>query len=269
MIVQTSAEFARRFSEPGIEISYSGYVTTDEKWRQPPLPTHISRLYYVEEGAGMLVSPAEEMALEPGYVYLAPCGTPCGYYGTDAVTRLFFHIRVPGADGRDAFSGCGRFVRIPFSVERIRRMTACYFNGELTAQLELKREIFDTVCRFLRDPLCTLPAGPTLSEPVIRAMEYIQKNRRANLTVREVADACFVSPALLARLFREQMYTGVARYIEELLMLEARRRLSEGDSSIGEISEALGYCDQFYFSRRFSALFGISPREYRKNRSYT
>ena len=31
-----------------------------------------------------------------------------------------------------------------------------------------------------------------------------------------------------------------------------------------EISERLGFCDQFYFSRRFKEKYGSSPREYRK-----
>jgi len=87
--------------------------------------------------------------------------------------------------------------------------------------------------------------------------------------VREVAEHCYVSAALLRRRFREEMGMSPAAYIERCVMQEARRRLTEGEESLGVISERLGFCDQFYFSRRFRAFFGVSPREYRNGHFYT
>jgi AraC-like DNA-binding protein len=56
----------------------------------------------------------------------------------------------------------------------------------------------------------------------------------------------------------------VGKYINDLLMFEAGRLLAADGRTIGEISAALGFCDQFYFSRRFAGHFLMTPREYRK-----
>jgi AraC-like DNA-binding protein len=36
------------------------------------------------------------------------------------------------------------------------------------------------------------------------------------------------------------------------------------DMTVREIARTLGYADEFHLSRRFSAHFGVPPRDYRK-----
>ena len=50
----------------------------------------------------------------------------------------------------------------------------------------------------------------------------------------------------------------------ERLMYSAQRKLLCTDLSVNEISEAFGFCDQFYFSRYFKRRCGESPLRYRK-----
>ena len=268
MKVETSAAFLRGDPIPTPTVTYSGYIKTDASWRSAPLPTDISRLYFVEEGSGMLLSHEERIPLRPGYAYLAPCGLACGYYGTDSVTKLFFHLSLPYRE-QDAFRGCGHFLELPFPVEQIRQMTAWYFSEKQEDQLRLRTALLHTVCRFLSAEAYTPPAHRSLSEPVERAIQYLRDGVRANTTVRGVAAACYVSPALLSRRFKEETGVTLSAYIEEQIMHEAARLLGQSRLTVGEIGERLGFCDQFYFSRRFSAFFGTSPREFRKNKSYT
>lgn len=55
-----------------------------------------------------------------------------------------------------------------------------------------------------------------------------------------------------------------ARYLQQLRMRDACRRLVETNQPIAEIAHALGFEDEFYFSRRFRKEFQMPPREYRK-----
>ena len=55
-----------------------------------------------------------------------------------------------------------------------------------------------------------------------------------------------------------------ARYLQELRMCEACRLLVETGMRIREIAAAVGFEDEFYFSRRFRRSTGFSPRDYRK-----
>ncbi len=48
-------------------------------------------------------------------------------------------------------------------------------------------------------------------------------------------------------------------------MIHARRLLESSSLRVGEIAEALGYRDIYFFSRQFKACCGLSPVNYRKS----
>ncbi|MBQ7386879.1 MAG: helix-turn-helix domain-containing protein [Clostridia bacterium] len=245
------------------EISSAGFVRTNDGWNQIPLYSGFSRLYYVIDGEGMLTSDGQEMPLVPGYVYLAPCGIKCGFYSKVSVTKLFFHINLcVSSDGSDAFESFGSFARLPYAVRDTLRLRDCYLGDNKAEHLYVKSEIMRTVHDFLK--LCgDFQAENTREKPVREAIRYIRTHLTATLTVSEVAEAALTSESTLSAMFRREVGYTVASYIEDLVMCEAQNMLLENGVSIGEISERLGFCDQFYFSRRFKRRFGISPREYR------
>jgi len=55
-----------------------------------------------------------------------------------------------------------------------------------------------------------------------------------------------------------------ARYLQQMRMREACRLLVETGRAIYDIANAVGFSDEFYFSRRFRQETHLSPREYRK-----
>jgi AraC family transcriptional regulator, transcriptional activator of pobA len=52
--------------------------------------------------------------------------------------------------------------------------------------------------------------------------------------------------------------------VEEKIVTEAKKILTQGKQQVKQIAWQLGYEDQYYFSRMFKKQVGISPREYRK-----
>ena len=70
--------------------------------------------------------------------------------------------------------------------------------------------------------------------------------------------------ANLANAFKKELGQSISNFIEEMVMSEAQSQLLYSNRSIREISEALGYSDQFYFSRRFKKCFSTTPSKYRK-----
>ncbi len=247
------------------EVSYAGFVITNDAWHQQPLYASYSRLYYVISGSGMLVSDDESVPLEAGYVYLAPCGMKCGFYGTPSVTKVFFHINLslPGESG-DVFEKFGHFVRLPRSLATLSNIKEWYLGSDKEGLLMLKGEIIGTVCEFLRTVHEKYGQNKNYSAAVISAINYIRTHLTASLSVSEIAEACLCSKSTLAALFKNEVGQSVAKYIDDLLLSEAQTLLLYSDKSIGNISERLGFCDQFYFSRWFTKRFSISPTKYRK-----
>ena len=266
MEIRSRNRFLEGDGECHLYVSRSGVVVTDETWHQEPLYAPYSRLYYVIDGSGVLYAEHERMVLEPGYVYLAPCGMKYGFYGTDSVSKLFFHIQLPiSQGGKDAFAECNRFVRLPRDLNHLRHLSDAYLAGEIWGDIQIKAELYRTVSEALEH----LRRGKTpleYSKPVSDAVTYIRDHLRAGLTVGEIAGAVFCSQSKLSGLFREEVGQSVARYIDDLLMSEAQTMLLYSERSIREISESLGFCDQFYFSRRFTDRFSVSPSQFRKKK---
>lgn len=249
-----------------ISVAAGGVVTTDEKWKREPIVDPFSRLYYVTGGNGVIYSDTESMTLEPGFVYLAPCGTKVGYYGTNSVQKLYFHIGMILPNGYDFLDGFDHFARLPFPVERIEQMKKWYLGDDFTEHLLLKGEIDSTVMAFIKETNYTPVHRTKYSISVAHAISYIRENLSATLTVQNVADNALCSRGRLSARFKEELEQSTSSYIENLLMIRAQTMLLYTDYSIGEISSMLGFCDQFYFSRCFKKHFSLSPKEYRKRK---
>ncbi|MBQ9807046.1 MAG: helix-turn-helix transcriptional regulator [Clostridia bacterium] len=266
MEIKRQAVFDRTMNGNELSISHSGFVKTDETWHQEPLYAPYSRLYYVLDGAGVLVAEHEEMLLEPGYVYLAPCGLKYGFYGKDSVTKLFFHVQLLNyPDGDDVFASCNHFIRLERGVEYMEELKRAYLGGDFFSHLALKGELYRTLSDALTQAKEGKPRMQIGSPLVVSTLTYIRGHLQAGLTVREIADALFCSQSKLSALFHTEVGQSIARYIDDLLMSEAQTMLLYSDKTVGEISEALGFCDQFYFSRRFTKRFSIAPSQFRKS----
>ena len=265
MVIENQPLFKKAMKQFELICRDSGVVKTDGSWSQSPMYAPYSRLYYVMDGAGMLYSEEEQMPLEAGYVYLAPCGMKYGFYGADSVKKLFFHINLTlSEDACDAFSDYGHFIRLPRSVSYIEQLSEMLLSEDPLGHMELKGELYQTVCEALRVVREHGEKMARYSVPIARAIGYIQRNLSARLTVEEIAEAVFCSKSKLATLFREETGQSVARYVDDLLMSEAQTMLLYSDRMIGQISERLGFCDQFYFSRCFTKCFSVSPSQFRK-----
>lgn len=82
-------------------------------------------------------------------------------------------------------------------------------------------------------------------------------------TLPDYAAALSVSAGHLSRLCRSATGQGAAAYIEGAVMEEACRMLAFTRLPVSGIGYRLGYADPSYFSRRFRAVRGISPTDYR------
>jgi AraC-like DNA-binding protein len=72
------------------------------------------------------------------------------------------------------------------------------------------------------------------------------------------------SYAHLRRAFTQTYGLSPEQYRAERKCAEAKRRLLASDTPIKEIAIDLGFSDQYYFSRFFRKLAGLSPRQFRE-----
>ncbi len=101
-------------------------------------------------------------------------------------------------------------------------------------------------------------------EPVIR---YMKKHVDMPLTIEQMAEQAGLSTPHFSRLFSQQAGFAPMEYFIHLKIQRACRLLTLTQLRIKEISSRLGYSDQYYFSRIFHKVMGISPAAYRRVQS--
>ncbi|MBE6644842.1 MAG: helix-turn-helix domain-containing protein [Ruminococcaceae bacterium] len=93
---------------------------------------------------------------------------------------------------------------------------------------------------------------------------YVKDNIRSSITLSELSSYCYMSEKQLTRIFRREMDCTVAEYVRSMRCRESEKLLKESDMSIKQISEYMGFNNEFYFNSFFKKHSGLTPGEYRK-----
>lgn len=110
------------------------------------------------------------------------------------------------------------------------------------------------------------PAQCTLYPPQLAdALAYIEQNFCRQLTVRQIAEACYLSQSRLFALFRSFLSITPMRYLNALRLEKAIGQLCMSTPSIQEIAAQCGFRSEEYFRQVFRQHVGVTPLEYRKS----
>ena len=246
-----------------IQICYEGYVETDETWfREKPMKESFSCLYFAEKGSGYFTTPNKRVEIEPGYLYFIPSGTPIAFCSTPAATLLFCHFNLY-IYGVDVFEDCTEITKKKIDVEDIKKLSEMYLSDDRYMHFMYKGEIVHLICELMREKQQN-GEKKKISVTVVKALEFIRENMNAGITVGQIAEHCNCSKSTLTTAFRKEVCQSVGKYMMEIILSESQTLLLYSDLSIKEISDKLGFYDQFYFSKIFKKEYGISPLQFRK-----
>jgi transcriptional regulator GlxA family with amidase domain len=100
--------------------------------------------------------------------------------------------------------------------------------------------------------------------PLRELQQYILDHPDADLSLEALARRMSLSPRHFARVFRAEVGVSPGRYVEEVRIDTARRRLEESELSIEALALACGFGNAGSFRRMFTKAVGVSPLEYRR-----
>lgn len=247
----------------GLEISASCYLFLDENWKHENVCDPFSRLYFIRKGKGFLKCGEEIVEMTGGNVYLVPAN--CNFsYGCEKLEKLYFHISVSTIEKYDLLSRANRICSLPFSEEEFCLLLKYYSSDNYFELLKLKMILCQTVIDCYDKYAFQKVQIKEYSDTVKKIMTYIQRNAKINLSVSDISKKIFISESKIRQSFKEETGVTVGKYIDDLVFFKAKKMLGKKSISIRDISIRLGFCDQFYFSRRFKEIYNITPSEYRK-----
>lgn len=74
-----------------------------------------------------------------------------------------------------------------------------------------------------------------------------------------------MSPSKFERDFKKHFHMTPVAYHQQARLRQARNELLTSIKSIGEIALEFGFFDQSHFTKKFVALYGVTPLRFRKN----
>lgn len=108
------------------------------------------------------------------------------------------------------------------------------------------------------------PGETTVRERIDKSIGFMKSHLREPLDVGALAALANLSRSHYTTLFRRVTGYAPLNYLNHLRMQRAVELLNTTDWPIKNISELLGFSDQFYFSRAFTKMHNHSPSEHRR-----
>ncbi len=221
-----------------------------------------SRILIMESGSLTYLVGSKEIELKPGFAYLIPSGLKLAYHSNSPFSYLNAFLTISGNYSHSFFSNLNDAVSVAVSMEEIAEMIELHNADNIESALKLKSKLMILLLSMFPEIEKTLysPYSPMVKS----AMHYMDHACSIKCTSKILSRDLLVSENTLAKKFREEVGVSLGKYNDIRVFKEAENMLLHSDWSIRQISDMLGFCDQFYFTRRFKQLKGMLPSDFRK-----
>ena len=245
-----------------LEVSFA---RIDSEWNMRNVISPFIRLYYAQTGEAYLRYGEKTVKMTGGNIYLIPSNLEFSYWCDSSMCKLYAHINILGYNNYDLFSNYHECIVLAGKQREIDALITQWQRADILSTISIKTSLYRTVLEALLQEHISLGAIEEYSDLVRRAIQIIKNSPHLSLTAHRLAQLLFVSPSQLQKKFRQEMKISLGQYINEQVMFAAVNLLRSPEASIKEISDTLGFCDQFHFSRRFCKYYGMPPSHYRKS----
>ena len=213
--------------------------------------------YIANEGDVILFSPGDTYSafgegecefvyvtfnLELGHLENAPSGSISGILSGEGVRSA-------------SFSFCNEYIKRTNEVNHPGIDAYATFFSFIT---EMLLKVRDGECIFFREREATVP-----SSDMKKAIEYMSEHFDDGTSVKDVASRFNISEKYFISRFKSITGIPPKKYLIECRMRRAIELLRDREKTMTEIARALGYSDQYSFSKAFKKHYGEPPSAFR------
>jgi len=236
---------------------YFGYLSEDYS----PHYHDCFEYHYILKGNGTFQQGEEDIPLQPDMFLVSPPGTEHSF-SIDQELVFYFIRYKPDGEVFPRLETLGSHYQLHGDMRsdffRLRSLLGGDHNSRQSGEYLLLSLLFSLMARSR--------SGRFYQEPLIRAQNYMTDNLSRRITLQELADHVHLEKHYFCRLFKEGVHVSPLAYFERLKMDAACSMIEQGTRGY-VIAENLGFCDETYFSRRFTRVVGMSPGAYRRKQN--
>ncbi|MGL5900257.1 MAG: helix-turn-helix transcriptional regulator [Lactobacillaceae bacterium] len=104
-----------------------------------------------------------------------------------------------------------------------------------------------------------------MNKTIRDAIKYINDNFNKNLTLNNVSQVLYISPAYLSRILKKHFNTNFINYINMKKIALAQEKLLLTNISINKLIRQIGFTQSSYFTKIFKQKTRVTPLQFRKN----
>lgn len=232
---------------------------------------------YCIEGAGWFRCGEQEYKVSANQYFILPAGQPHAYGSDDSNPWTIYWIHFKGKLASYFAGQAFRPIDIKPSVQ-----------SRISNRNELFEEIFRTLemgyshenllyassafhyylgsLRYLQQYREAVRNESDKNDIVTAAIHFMKENLEKKLTLADLAAHIGYSPSHFSVLFSKRTGYAPLTYFNQLKIQQACQLLDFTDMKVNQICFKIGIEDTYYFSRLFSKVMGMSPREYKKQK---
>ena len=221
-------------------------------------------LEYIISGQGTLICNDQTYRLDAGDAYILPKGSTHCYYPNESWDKIWFNIDgvlvsslicayglqdtivFKGFNNQKLFSDLYEITNMKTGTKEIMRHAATQFHIILQHMHDFITE--------------TLPDSNINAIKEILDLSLYQ----GDISIKEISEKFCISQIQLIKMFKKVFNVTPYQYFSQKRINIAASMLTDSNMSVKEISEALHYADQPYFTNCFKKIMGCSPTEYRR-----
>lgn len=255
------------------------YPKAKHHFRERKEPINQYVFIYCIDGAGWYRIGEQEYTVSANQYFILPAGVPHAYASNKSSPWAIYWIHFKG-------------ILAPFYAQEASRPMDIQpeSHSRISTRINLFEEIFNTLkngysnenlryafsmfhfylgtLRYIQQFRNAATHNDSTEDENISelAIHYMKENMEKHLSLQDIADQIGYSPSHFSMLFKKKTGHGPVTYFNLLKIQHACFLLDTTDMKINQICYKIGIEDTYYFSRLFSKIMGMSPREYRKSK---
>lgn len=179
-----------------------------------------------------------------------------GVIPSDSPRYLYVHFDSEWIDADQALSPYGRFDYNELR-ELMEEMDRVAHSD--SSQLERSASFLRLLSALYRTRERRSPMAENIADIIV-------KNYKSYISLEDIAEQVHFSKNHIINIFKKEYSLTPFEYVSYLRIKEAERLLEVTSSTVEEISYECGFNNYSNFYRRFFAVHGVSPTEWRKNK---
>ncbi len=250
-------------------------ITTDythcwATWRDIDFVPEYNQFYYICDGEGWIKYGDEEYYPKRKQLLLLPAGVMqsystinentfkkywCHFTATVGDMNLFDIIKLP------------RFIDVKDEKvlgDLFCKLLRSFSSKDISATIRTKGILLEIISYYIENSeikeinISTSKAIKKLNDVIT----YINGNYNADITNERLAAIMSLHPNYFIRFFKKHFGITPIQYVNKIRLEKAKYILREGNHSVTQTANIVGFNDVFYFSRVFKIYTGYSPSDF-------